>query len=1298
MHPTRSIARATVAGAVALLVTAVVLPVAGAGSAPSGSISGRVLGGDLDPVEGICVDATGGAHAVTDAGGHYTLAGLEAGSDTVSYTDCRAVPEFLPAWYLDRADKHDADPVTVVDGSDTALQDMTLVPGIAVSGTVTDAAAQPVAGVSVNVNPTTSGPSVGTQTAADGTFTTGILSPGSYTVQFSPSDPSFVTQYWKDQASYGAADPLVLAPSDAPVRNGIDAHLALGASVQGTVTGAGGAPLSGVCVDANVSNGSGWNGVGNTQTAADGTYSLTSLPAADVRVRFQACGAGAYVEQWYSDAPDFNGATPVGLTAGNVVTHVDAQLHAGAQVAGTVTDGAGTPIPNVSVNVNPAGSGPSAWAQTDADGRYLTSAVPAGRYRVEFQDTGAFAGQFWNDQPSWNNATLLDLPTGGGIVGGIDASLEPAASISGTVTGPALQPVGNLCVFANVHAGDGLDWVGGTTTAADGTYTLSGLPPAGILVQFQDCNAVGPYITEWWNDHTDPADADVITLGPGAVRTAIDAQLGAAGAITGTVTDGAGHPLQGICAQATTSTFAGGIAGTDDHGQYTILLSRPGGYRVQFVDCNQPPRYAGQWWNGRSAATAEVVPVGPGQVVGGIDAVLRPGVPGTISGRVVTARGTGIAGTCVIAYLPTQFAVIGAVQDDGSYVIPDVPSGTYALAFLGCDGGEPTAIVADPAVPGVTYAAAWWDGVPVDITGTGGGGPDPIAQGATLVTVDPGADLTGYDHCFGCGTIPVVAATPAADRVTVAFDVPDLSPGVSAQLRAAATGAAVEALTPHYVVSCTANGDGAARSASGSASPLTVTGLVADSTYRCGVAATVDGAVVATSASFAVTIPRPAAGEASDGTGSDAVAGLAFSGADLTRPAAGVGRALGDRRRDPAGDDPPAPPADSVGLVQDHAVATVPLEVVPRPVDEHDDPVAEADEEHEVQPQPAEPPERAAEADPEGQLGDGGAPADRGHGALVHVAERSGAFAGRPPDDRAGHVATALDRDRCELRIRGALRVGAAGEITDHEDLGVAGHGEVGVHRHLAAAGERQAERGAERIRPHARRPHHRPGRDRGAVREVHGVGGDRRDRGAEADLHAALGQLQLRLGLRRGREAAEHVVGHLDEHDAGASDVEVLEVAREHLGDQLGERAAELHPGGAASGDHERQAAVVHQLRVGVRLLEAPQDGAAQVGRVGDRLERDRVLGDAGHPEVARHRAGGEDQHVVGDRDAAVDEHLAPVEIDTVHRVHPRLHVGGAAARCRAGSARCRPARGRPSPPGRGAARTCGSCAGRRS
>ena len=91
-------------------------------------------------------------------------------------------------------------------------------------------------------------------------------------------------------------------------------------------------------------------------------------------------------------------------------------------------------------------------------------------------------------------------------------------------------------------------------------------------------------------------------------------------------------------------------------------------------------------------------------------------------------------------------------------------------------------------------------------------------------------------------------------------------------------------------------------------------------------------------------------------------------------------------------------------------------EVVPRPVDEHVGPVAEADEVHEVQAEPRHPADEPGEAQAVRELGDRVVAADRRHRPLVVVVERLGRQALEAPGDLATDVPAALDRRLGDLR------------------------------------------------------------------------------------------------------------------------------------------------------------------------------------------------------------------------------------------------------------------------------------------
>ena len=116
------------------------------GAAPSGtgSISGRVVDADGQPVSGISAQVENGPQVQTDALGTYTIPDLDAGSYKVGFTDCNATPKYVEQWYSGHPDTTSADAVVVMDGMATPLGDVTLAEGVTVTGNVTDTNGAPL--------------------------------------------------------------------------------------------------------------------------------------------------------------------------------------------------------------------------------------------------------------------------------------------------------------------------------------------------------------------------------------------------------------------------------------------------------------------------------------------------------------------------------------------------------------------------------------------------------------------------------------------------------------------------------------------------------------------------------------------------------------------------------------------------------------------------------------------------------------------------------------------------------------------------------------------------------------------------------------------------------------------------------------------------------------------------------------------------------------------------------------------------------------------------------------------------
>ena len=160
---------------------------------------------------------------------------------------------------------------------------------------------------------------------------------------------------------------------------------------------------------------------------------------------------------------------------------------------------------------------------------------------------------------------------------------------------------------------------------------------------------------------------------------------------------------------------------------------------------------------------------------------------------------------------------------------------------------------------------------------------------------------------------------------------------------------------------------------------------------------------------------------------------------------------------------------------------------------------------------PGEPRGQAAQLQA-GDFGDRSGAADDGHAALVEVAEGGRGAAGETLPDRAGDVAALLHRDRGNARQRLAALVREEGEVSDHEDVGMSGHREVGLHDDPAVLVDGSAEEAADAGGRDARGPEN-GARVEPAVRPattpavVH-----RGDRLAGADLDAEAAELRARV------------------------------------------------------------------------------------------------------------------------------------------------------------------------------------------
>lgn len=323
------------------------------------------------------------------------------------------------------------------------------------------------------------------------------------------------------------------------------------------------------------------------------------------------------------------------------------------------------------------------FTSTAADGTYSfsTAALLDDTYAVEFWPAGLpYSGEYWNNQTSWDNTTLIPITTGANV-SSINATLGWFPSITGNVvTDTFSDPV--YCADAeliDVHTGS----VVGSAMGAGGAYYLStsGVPAGRYTLRFRDgCDNYAP---QYLGDVDLLADATTFYLTPGQVVTGMDASLPLGASIAGTVVGTDVPDASGMSAYVEALSVDTGesfTAITQSDGTY-LLDGLPGGnYRVEFNDATCDTEYSAQWWDtSASAGSATTVSPALGGSVTGIDATLTHGAE--VTGQVVDSA-VGVEGMLVTIFTADGTSYV----DECGHLAPRLEA-DYAPLFGGTDAG-----------------------------------------------------------------------------------------------------------------------------------------------------------------------------------------------------------------------------------------------------------------------------------------------------------------------------------------------------------------------------------------------------------------------------------------------------------------------------------------------------------------------------------------------------------------------------------------------------------------------------------
>jgi hypothetical protein len=491
-----------------------------------------------------------------------------------------------------------------------------------VSGNVTDALGNPVAGF-VSVYRQQPDNSYVFEDSVGANFGHFDLTLPDGTYKFEYGTYTNVREWYLDKTDMTTADPVVVA-GGSPVA--LAAWTVEQPIITGAVVGPTGNPVRNAGVYAYDAATKAFESY--AQTDDKGNFALR-VGTDPVKVQFQG---GAFATEWYSDKPSFATAdsvtgTPTGAYIG-VTT-----LVAGGVITGRVTNDAGVPLEMIRVQAEVGAVEVS--DHTDKNGVYVIDNLDPGTYAVYFDDQlGEYIGEHHDNTTDIAKSTPVDV--GVNQVVTVNAALtprpaEPATSVeaTGTVKDDLGAPVVGAIVQAVTTPGaTGERQVVETTRSnRSGVYVLDELDKVAGENQFKlfgyadvqgDDNAFGLF-GRWHGGQQSYDRAAVLTTTP-PTPVGADIVLARAGGIAGSVTGVAGLPFGGYAtAISSDGTFQDGTGTETDH-TFEMRSLPAGTYKVGFGDGNG--FHAFEWWKDSSFAKATTITVKPGQLTGGLDAVL----------------------------------------------------------------------------------------------------------------------------------------------------------------------------------------------------------------------------------------------------------------------------------------------------------------------------------------------------------------------------------------------------------------------------------------------------------------------------------------------------------------------------------------------------------------------------------------------------------------------------------------------------------------------------------------------------
>ncbi|MGQ9662531.1 MAG: carboxypeptidase regulatory-like domain-containing protein [Kiritimatiellia bacterium] len=376
-------------------------------------IQGRVTDESGYPLGGIWLDAYEESgvwlkSAVTATDGRYGLEGLPVVTCCIrTYT---STGSYADEWYDNIPVRGfeiplEAQRFTLASGLVFSNVDFALSPGSSISGTVTDASAQPLAGAQVHAYSSAMEWIRSASTDGGGQYSIQRLPAGSYFVRTEAGAMGFADEWFDDVPVIGSSVPgeaALITLTTGEARTNMNFVLPQAGTIERMVSGSQGA-LSNVAMHLFDSR---TNWINAAISDSSGNYSATGLHPAKLFWIRTDTGSNNYADEWFDNVSLVGRgipveAQPVAVTPGGVTSNINFLLAEGGILRGAVRDARGSPITNIWVNLYRSNLTWLASGQTDASGGYeITKLAPDSVFARTYSAPFAFEDKWHPNAPA----------------------------------------------------------------------------------------------------------------------------------------------------------------------------------------------------------------------------------------------------------------------------------------------------------------------------------------------------------------------------------------------------------------------------------------------------------------------------------------------------------------------------------------------------------------------------------------------------------------------------------------------------------------------------------------------------------------------------------------------------------------------------------------------------------------------------------------------------------------------------------------------------------------------------------